>query len=171
MMMMAIALYWVTFFIDSLNVECWLWVRQRRCLPGLERGHCQTHKVGKVSKIQWCPSCLSSSVNQSAIYPDQQVLQRSGLPLPVSADRLPSQVFLSKYISHLKWYSAKVLTMRYHELQVLKQPPHLPHPSYNVQWGSSTTVCLSGFEDFAMQFYQPSHFYLKNLFSFSHKRS
>ena len=61
--------------------------------------------------------------------------------------------------------------MRYHELQVLKQPPHLPHPSYNVQWGSSTTVCLSGFEDFAMQFYQPSHFYLKNLFSFSHKRS
>ena len=94
MMMMAIVLYWVTFFIDSLNVECWLWVRQRRRLPGLERGHCQTHKVGTVSKIQWGPSCLSS-VNQSALYPDQQVLQRSGLPLPVSADRLPSQVFLS----------------------------------------------------------------------------
>ena len=51
MMLMSIALYWVTFFIDSLNVECWLWVRQRRRLPGLERGNCQTHKVGKVSKI------------------------------------------------------------------------------------------------------------------------
>ena len=33
------------FFPGSLNLECWLRVRPGRRLPGLEWGHCQTHKV------------------------------------------------------------------------------------------------------------------------------
>ena len=89
-----IVCYWLSFFPGCFNLECGLWVWPGRCLPGLEWGHCQTHKVWRISTI-WVndkSDLIFFSVNQSAVHTDQQVLQWSGLPLPVLANWISPQV-------------------------------------------------------------------------------